>query len=75
MCPSFMLVCRIQALSAAGCKELSPCRFGHVGKLYEQLLSEPGETWQCYFPCDGQEVSDAELAGYSVGPKRLVPST
>ena len=44
-----------------------------MGKLYERLLSGPGETWQCYFPCEGQEVSDAELAGYAVSHMRLTP--
>ena len=44
-------------------------RFGHVGCLYERLLSAPGESWQHFFPCDGQAPSDAELAEFSASSR------
>ncbi|KAK9826140.1 hypothetical protein WJX81_008376 [Elliptochloris bilobata] len=40
-------------------------RFGHAGVLYEKLLSGPGEAWTCFFPCDGQAISNGDLEGFS----------
>ena len=49
-------------------------RFGHVGCLYERLLSAPGESWQHFFPCDGQAPSDAELVEFSANSRLPHPS-
>ena len=41
-------------------------RFGDYGKLFKELLADPGEEWHVYYPVDDNLPTDEELQGFKV---------